>query len=71
MYDVLVEPARYLNLPTSLVERNTYETHQMIVYGQERPEMGRSRRVAKLWFRWVETQGVEYSRGVEGTRMRI
>ena len=71
IYDVLVEPAGHLNLPTSLVEQNTYETHQMRVYGQEHPEVGHCRRVAKLWFRWMETKGVEYPRGIEGTWMSL
>jgi len=43
----------------------------MRVYGHERPEVGQCRRVAKLWFRWVETKGVEYPRGIQGTWMRI
>ena len=66
IYDVLVEPTGYLHLPMSLVERNTYMTHQMRVYGQECPEVGQCRWVVKLWFR-VETQGVEYPWGIEGT----
>ena len=71
IYDVLVEPIGHLNLPTSLVERNIFETHQMRVYGQERPEVEQCRRVAKLWFRWVEYQGMEYPQGIEGTWTRI
>uniref|UniRef100_A0A7C9CV65 Uncharacterized protein n=1 Tax=Opuntia streptacantha TaxID=393608 RepID=A0A7C9CV65_OPUST len=43
----------------------------MRVYSQECPEVGQCRCVAKLWFMWVETQGVEYPRGVEGTWLRI
>jgi len=64
IYDVLVELAGHLNLPTSFVERNAFETHHMRVYGQERPKVGQCRRVVKLWFRWVE-----YPRGVESTWM--
>jgi len=43
----------------------------MRVYGQQHPEVGQCRRVAKLWFRWVETRGVEYPQGVEGMWLRI
>ena len=53
------------------MEQNAFETQQMRVYSQERPEVGQCRRVHKLWFRWVETQGVEYPRGVEGTWLQI
>jgi len=67
IYDVLIERTRHMNLPLSLVEQNAFETQQMRVYCQERPEVGQCRRVAKLWFRWVETQGVEYPQGVEAT----
>ena len=27
--------------------------------------------MAKLWFRWVKSQGVQYARGIEGTWMCI
>ena len=43
IYDVIVEPAGHLNLPTSLVERNIFETHQMKAFGQETPEVGQCR----------------------------
>ena len=68
---MLIEPAGHMNLPLSLVEQNAFETQQMRVYSQECPKVGQCRHVAKLWFRWVETQRVEYPRGVEGTWMRI
>jgi len=71
IYDVLIEPAGHINLSLSLVERNAFKTQQMRVYSQERPKVGQCRRVAKLWFRWVETQGVEYPRGIEGMWLRI
>ena len=71
IYHVLIEPAGHVNLPPSLVERNAFETQQMRAYNQERPEVAQCRRVAKRWFRWVETQGVEYPRRNEGTWLRI
>jgi len=42
IYDVLVEPVGYLNLPPSLTEQNTYETHHTRAYGQERLKVGQS-----------------------------
>jgi len=71
IYDVLVEPAEYLNLPSSLVERNVFEDQQMTAMELERPIVRQCRRVATLWFRWVNAQGLVYPRGVEGTWTRI
>jgi len=71
IYDVLVEPTEHINLPTSLVERNAYENQQMTAMELERPLVRQCRRVATLWFRWVESQGLVYPRGVEGTWTRI
>jgi len=71
IYDVLVEPAEHLNLPITLLERNTFETQQIRVYAREQHEVEQCRRVAKLWFRWVETKGVEYPHGIQGTWMWI
>ena len=55
IYDVLLEPAERINLPTSLVERNTFENQQMTVLELERPLVRQCKRVATLWFRWVES----------------
>ena len=71
IYDVLVKPTESQNLPRNLSDQTTFETHQMRLYAHERPEAFECRRVAKLWVRWVETQGVVYPRGVQGTWMRI
>jgi len=43
----------------------------MIAMELERPLVRQCRRIATLWFRWVESQGVVYPRGVEGTWTRI
>ena len=43
IYDVLVEPAKHLNLPTTLLERKTFETQQMRAYAHKRPEVGQCR----------------------------
>ena len=40
-------------------------------FGQERLMVGQQRRVAKLWFRWAQSQGLEYPRSIEGTWTRI
>jgi len=71
IYDVLVEPAEHINLPTSLVECNVFENQQMTTMELERPLVRKCKRIATLWFRWVESQGLVYPRGVEGTWTRI
>ena len=43
----------------------------MRFFSYECPEVELYRRMAKLWFRWVETKGLEYPRGVQGTWTRI
>jgi len=68
---MLIEPAEHLELPTTLIERNAYEQQQMRHYAQECPEVDLCRRMATLWYRWVETKGLEYTRGVQGTWNRI
>ena len=60
IYDVLLEPAEQINLPTSLVERNTFENQQMTVLELERPLVRQCKRVSILWFRLVESQGLVY-----------
>jgi len=55
IYDVLVEPTEHMNLPTFLVEHNTYENQEMTTLELERPIARQCRRVATLWFRWVES----------------
>jgi len=71
IYDMLIEPAEQLELPTTLTEQNAYEQQQMRLYAQECPEVDLCRRMATLWYRWVETKGLEYPRGVQGTWNRI
>jgi len=65
--DMLIEPAEHLELPTTLTERNAHDLQQMRLYEQECPNVSLCRRIAKLWYRWVETKGLEYPRGVQGT----
>ena len=43
----------------------------MRIFGQECPEVNLCKRMAKLWYRWVETKGIEYPHGVQGTWTRI
>jgi len=62
--DVLVEPAEHLNLPSSLVEHNVFEDQQMTTMELGRPIVRQCRRVATLWFRWVNSQGLVCPRGV-------
>ena len=71
MYDLLIEPAEHLELPTTVIERNAYEQQQMRRYEQECPEVELCRRMETLWYRWVETKGLEYPRGVLSTWNRI
>jgi len=67
IYDVLIELAERVNLPVTITERNAHELQQMRVFSQECPEVNLCKRMAKLWYRWVETKGTEYPRGVQGT----
>jgi len=69
--DLLIEPAEHAILPTTLLERNEYEQQLMRSYEQVWPEARERRRMARLWFRWVETKGLEYPRGFQGTWERI
>ena len=69
--DVLLEPAGQLEMPNTLAERNAFEQRQMRRYEEECPEVGVCRRMATLWYRWVETKGLEYPRGLQGTWSRI
>jgi len=43
----------------------------MRAFVYEYPEADLCMRMAKLWHRWVETKGLEYPRGVQGTWMHI
>jgi len=69
--EMLIEPAENAHLPTTLLERNEYEQQLMRSYEQVWPEVRECRRMARLWFRWVETKGLEYPRGFQGTWERI
>jgi len=69
--DLLIEPAEHAILPTTLLERNEYEQQLMRSYEQVWPEVRECRKMARLWFRWVETKGLEYPRGFQGTWERI
>ena len=69
--DLLLEPARQLEMPNTLSERNAFEQRQMMRYEEECPEVELCRRMAYLWYRWVESKGLEYPRGLQGTWTRI
>jgi len=69
--DMLLEPAEHAALPATLLERNEYEQQLMRSYEQVWPEARECRRMARLWFRWVETKGLENPRGFQGTWERI
>ena len=71
IYDVLIDPAERLNLPSSLIEINAHELQQMRIFSQECPDVNLCKRMAKLWHRWVQTEGTEYSHGIQGTWTRI
>ena len=65
--DLLLEPAGLMEIPNTLSERNAFEQRQMMRYEEECPEMELCRRMTTLWYRWVETKGLEYPRGLQGT----
>jgi len=69
--DMLLEPAEHAALPSTLLERNEFEQQLMRSYEQVWPEARECRRMARLWFRWVETKGLEYPWGFQGTWERI
>jgi len=71
IHDMLLKPAGQLEMPNTLVERNAFEQQQMRRYEQECPKVELCRRMATLWYRWTETKGLEYPRGVQGTWTRI
>jgi len=71
IHDMLIEPAGQLEMPTTLVERNTFEQQHIRRYEQECPEVELCRRMATLWYRWTETKGLEYPREAQGTWTRI
>ena len=64
IHNVLLEPAGQLEMPNTLVERNAFEQRQMRGYEEECPEVELCRRMATLWYRWTETKGLEYPRGL-------
>ena len=71
IYDVLIEPTEHVDLPVTIIERNAHELQQMRLFSQECPEVNLCKRMAKLWYKWVEIKGMEYPRGVQGTWTRI
>jgi len=56
IYGVLIDPAECLKLPTSLNERNAHKLQHMGILSQECPEVNLCKRMAKLWYQWVETK---------------
>ena len=68
---MLLERAGQLEMPNTLAERNAFEQRQMMRYEEECPEVELCRRMATLWYRWVESKGLEYPRGLQGTWTRI
>ena len=71
IHDMLLEPAGQLEMPNTLVQRNAFEQQQMRRYEQDCPEVELCRCMATLWYRWTETKGLEYPRGVQGSWTRI
>jgi hypothetical protein len=71
IHNLLIEPARRLTLPSTLVERNRFEARQIEALSEELPVVRQCRRVAKFWFKWVEDRGLDYPRCIEGTWTRI
>jgi hypothetical protein len=71
IYDALIEPAGHLGMPAAYSGRQNFEVRQMNQFREENPEVDICWRMAKLWYRWVETKGVEYPRGPQGTWIRI
>jgi len=69
--DMLLDPTETAALPTTPLERNEYEQQLMRSYEQVWPPVTKCRRMARLWFRWVETKGLDYPRGFQGTWERI
>ena len=69
--DMLLDPTETAALPTTPLERNEYEQQLMRSYEQVWPSVTECRRMARLWFRWVETKGLDYARGFQGTWERI
>jgi len=56
-----------MDLSVTSTEKNAYEVRQMRFFSHECPKVDLCRRMAKLWYRWVETKWLEYPRGVQGT----
>jgi len=69
--DMLLDPTETAALPTTPLERNEYEQQLMRSYEQVWPPVTECRQMARLWFRWLETKGLEYPRGFQGTWERI
>ena len=69
--DILLHPTETAALPTTLLERNEYEQQLLQAYERVWPPAIECRRMARLWYRWVETKGLEYPRGFQGTWERI
>ena len=69
--EVLLEPTAQLEMPSTLAERNAFEQRQMRRYEAECPKVEMCRRMATLWYRWLETKGLEYPRRLQGTWTRI
>jgi len=66
-----MEPAEHIIMTNTLEGRIRFEHQQMDALGVERPTVRQCRRAATLWYGWVEAQGIEYPRGIEGAWMRI
>ena len=69
--DLLRDPAETAALPTTPIERNEHEQQLLRAYERVWPPAIECRRMARLWYRWVETKGLEYPRGFQGTWERI
>jgi len=71
IYDVLIKPTKHMDMPVTTTERNAYDIRQMRLFSQECPEVNLCRKMAKLWYRWVKTKGLQYPGSVQGKWTRI
>ena len=62
-----MEPIEHMDLSVTTIERNAHELRQTRLFSQECPEINLCKKMAKLWYQWVETKSLEYPRVVQGT----
>jgi len=67
----LIGPAAALHLPTTIVERNQIEYHQMRILFTENPLAEWYKRVAIMWIHWIDFFCAQYPRGLQATMLRM